>query len=157
MRPTVFTPATARLALERMHYDVLSHEPEVIVVQFGLNDANCWETDRGHPRVSLAAYHANLAEMVRRAVPFGVRCVYLLTSHIPVARVQPERVRRYNQAVRNVTRDFDLARLVDIEKIAENRVMTLRDGLHLNRAGHRVYLHAVRSALNVDAGNPLPA
>ena len=42
-------------------------EPDVMTLQFGLNDCNCWETDRGLPRVSEEAFRANLIEMIERA------------------------------------------------------------------------------------------
>src|SRR5438034_624703 len=43
---------TTRQALETMPYEVQSQAPEVLVVQFGMNDCNIWQTDRGNPRVS---------------------------------------------------------------------------------------------------------
>jgi len=38
---------TTRMALERMPYDVQSHAPDVLYIQFGLNDCNGWEADGG--------------------------------------------------------------------------------------------------------------
>ena len=55
---------TTRLGLERFPKDVQAYEPEAVIIQFGHNDANRWETDRGLPRVSPDAFHANLHEMV---------------------------------------------------------------------------------------------
>jgi lysophospholipase L1-like esterase len=46
---------TTREALEWMAYDVLAHSPNVLMVPFGMNDCNRWETDRGLPRVSEVA------------------------------------------------------------------------------------------------------
>jgi len=34
---------TTRMALERMPYDVQSHAPDVLYIQFGLNDCNGWD------------------------------------------------------------------------------------------------------------------
>ena len=62
---------TTRLALERMAYDVQAHRPDVLVVQFGMNDCNVWQTDSGRPRVSSAAFAANLAEIIERGRKFG--------------------------------------------------------------------------------------
>jgi lysophospholipase L1-like esterase len=50
---------TTRLALERMPYDIQSHTPHVLFVQCGMNDCNVWQTDKGHPRVSKAAFGAH--------------------------------------------------------------------------------------------------
>src|SRR3954447_5016543 len=43
---------TTRMGLERFPRDVQGHHPEVMTLQFGLNDCNCWDSDEGHPRVS---------------------------------------------------------------------------------------------------------
>lgn len=63
---------TTRLGLERFPRDVQELRPDILIVQFGLNDANRWESDGGHlPRVSPEAFRANLVEMHRRARAFG--------------------------------------------------------------------------------------
>jgi hypothetical protein len=53
----------------------------VLYIQFGLNDCNGWETDRGRPRVSRDAFAANLGEMVDRGRIFGAQQVILGTNH----------------------------------------------------------------------------
>ena len=55
---------TTRQALERMPYDVQSHEPEILIVQFGMNDCNYWETDRGMQRVNPQSFEANINEII---------------------------------------------------------------------------------------------
>jgi acyl-CoA thioesterase I len=62
---------TTRMALERMAYDVQTQDPHVVLVQFAMNDCNYWETDRGLPRVSPAAFKAKLHEIILRARTFG--------------------------------------------------------------------------------------
>ena len=64
-----------------MPYDIQSHEPDLLLVQFGMNDCNFWESDRGNPRVSLDAFRANLREIYTRAFSFGVHNVIQLTNH----------------------------------------------------------------------------
>src|SRR5579862_3779012 len=64
---------TTRQGLERFPSHVQQHRPAILTLQFGLNDCNCWVTDGGLPRVSEAAYRANLTEMIDRARQFGVR------------------------------------------------------------------------------------
>ena len=39
-----------RTALERMPHDVQEIGPDIIYIQFGMNDCNYWQTDRGLPR-----------------------------------------------------------------------------------------------------------
>ena len=62
---------TTRQGLERFPTEVQSERPDVITIQFGLNDCNRWQTDGGLPRVSELAFEANLLEMVGRARRFG--------------------------------------------------------------------------------------
>src|ERR1044072_1891775 len=62
---------TTRLGLERYPRDVQERQTGLLTIQFGLNDCNCWETDHGVPRVSEAAFTANLIEMIERGRVFG--------------------------------------------------------------------------------------
>src|SRR5262245_18623684 len=64
---------TTRQALESMPYEVQRPGVDVIIVQFGMNDCNIWETDRGNPRVSPLAFEANVREIIQRAATFGAR------------------------------------------------------------------------------------
>jgi hypothetical protein len=57
--------------LERFPNDLQQHRPDIVTIQFGLNECNCWVSDGGLPRVSEAAYRANLIEMIERARRFG--------------------------------------------------------------------------------------
>ena len=38
---------TTRQALERLYFDCTSHKPDLVIIQFGLNDCNFWDTDYG--------------------------------------------------------------------------------------------------------------
>ncbi len=148
---------TTRMALERMAFDVLSHEPDLLYVQFGLNDCNHWATDRGVPRVSPEAFAANLKEIIDRAIAFGVRRVLLGTNH-PTPRTEPfahaphlryeDGNRRYNAIIRAVAEGADRAFLVDHEAAWGEALdrggrlsdLLLADGIHLSVEGHDLYL-----------------
>ena len=102
---------TTRMALERIAYDLQSHEPHVVFIQFGMNDCNGWETDRGHPRVSPDAFGANLSEIIDRARRFGAKQIILGTNHpttrtvahLPyVSHTYDEANRAYNEITRRV-------------------------------------------------------
>lgn len=140
---------TTRIALERMAYDIQAHRPETLVVQFGLNDANQWDTDGGLPRVSLPAFRENLREIVVRARTFGAK-VSLLTNHPTRKSATFERNRlAYNRAIREVC-DEHGANLIDIEREwIDGR--HLFDAVHLNEAGHIFYAEQVARGLG-----PLP-
>ena len=147
---------TTRMALERMPYDVQSHTPDVLYIQFGLNDCNGWETDKGCPRVSRDAFAANLAEMVDRGRTFGAAEVILGTNHpttrtagLPyVGHTYEEANRAYNAIIRQVAKAKGTL-LADAEVAFNEAVnagevryadLVLADQLHLSRTGHDFYL-----------------
>jgi len=160
LNPSINGDITRR-ALERMPFDIQASGVDAILIQFGLNDSNRWESDRGLPRVSEAAFAANLGEIVARARAFGARRVLLNTNHpttrdaapLPHSDVTQEACnRRYNEIVRAVAGEDREIVLTDMEAafrrhIADRGValasLLLPDGLHLSEAGHDVYLAAL--------------
>lgn len=148
---------TTRQGLERYPRDVQQLRPDVMTLQFGLNDCNCWDTDLGLPRVSPAAYRANLAEMVERGRRFGAQRIILSTNHAtlrfrPLAcgRTLEQQRLDYNEIVREVARDtgvtlFDIARPFErLDKAALAQMLLPEpDVLHLSAPGHRMYAEAI--------------
>lgn len=150
---------TTRLALERAATDLQGTSPTIVYVQFGLNDANFWVSDRGLPRVSMASFRANLVEIAARARRAGAREVIFGTNHLtqvdgpveqkksPVAMSSyRDNVIAYNQLVREACQDAG-ANLIDIErawisKIEQHGSSTpylADDGLHLSALGNEFY------------------
>jgi lysophospholipase L1-like esterase len=132
---------TTRQALEAMPYEIQQHPPDILVVQFGLNDGNCWKSDRGLPRVSALAFEANLREIVDRAYKFGVEDVVLLTNH----RIKHKPILEYNQLIRDVARRNAI--LVDIWEATFGNKNVLQDGVHLSEEGHGIYYATVKPVL----------
>ncbi len=150
---------TTRLALERMPFDVQRYGVDLLVVQFGLNDCNYWQTDNGVPRVSSGAFEQNLLEIAERGRAFGARRVFFHTNH-PTLRTEPlphtgrpyeDGNRAYNELVRSAATAAG-ADLTDIEAafLAGGRPLAdllLPDELHLSPAGHDIYLEIVSPPL----------
>ena len=148
---------TTRQGLERFPSDVQQHFPDIVTLQFGLNDCNCWVTDRGLPRVSEAAYRANLIEMIERSRRFGARRVILSTNH-PTLRHKilmsgdslEHRRRRYNDHVREIAAiaevdfcDIEAAFApLDRDELAA-MLLPYPDQLHLSVAGNRLYASCI--------------
>ena len=148
---------TTRQGLERFARDVQEARPDVMTLQFGLNDCNCWDTDRGLPRVSEPAYRANLVEMIDRARHFGVKQIILSTNHRTLRRkklannrtLEENRI-RYNETVREVAARTG-AELCDIDKgfdrFSDEQLRELLlpepDLLHLSPKGHDHYADLV--------------
>ena len=153
---------TTRQGLERFPMDVQAAVPDVLTLQFGLNDCNCWVTDRGMPRVSEDAYRANLVEMIHRARVFGAREIILITNHVTLrdnvlitGESLNQRRQRYNEIKRDVVHDTGV-QLCDMERAFERAVrsraladllLPFPDLLHLSIEGHKVYANAVEPYL----------
>lgn len=154
---------TTRQALERMPYDVQSHPIDILIVQFGMNDCNIWQTDGGHPRVSPRAFAANLAEIVERGVIFGAKTVFLNTNHpsgrtydrLPHSKFTYEEQNiRYNDIIRSTAQEIgppveliDVSREFDIHDDKSTRGVKefiLPDLIHLSEKGHDVYYGVVQ-------------
>lgn len=132
---------TTRLALERFPRDVQSRQPDLVVIQFGHNDCNRWQTDRGLTRVSPEAFAANLVEMADRCRAFGAKpylCTLTPSGRNPVHAAD---TRRYDGILRDVAAARTLV-LIDVSGITD----TL-DGIHLSAEGHRKYAAIVQAAL----------
>ena len=79
---------TTKDALNRMSHDIESHVPNVVYIQFGLNDANFWETDMGLPRISRRLFKANLQEIARRLQHISpADKIILATNHLPTKKI----------------------------------------------------------------------
>lgn len=155
---------TTRIALENMPFEIQSHRPEILLVQFGLNDCNMWATDGGLPRVSPRAFAANVSEIVDRALTHGSIRVLLNTNHPTLRSEQPvfsdsaydSRNRQYNELLRKVAETYATdVQLIDIESRFDQEVargtelsnLLHPDGLHLSLLGHQIYEQLVLPTL----------
>lgn len=144
---------TTRQGLERFPRDVQNLSPDIMTLQFGLNDCNCWISDKGLPRVSEKAYEANLEEMIFRAQNFGAKHIVAITSHPTLVKGKlisgeklEDRRKKYNQILRKVVKKCQID-LCDIEKVFDkfskfelrNYLLPEPDLLHLSINGHELY------------------
>jgi acyl-CoA thioesterase-1 len=148
---------TTRQGLERFPNDVQNLHPDIMTLQFGLNDCNCWLSDRGLPRVSEAAFRANLIEMITRARHFGAKQIILSNNH-PTPRFKmmlsgesfEEANARYSEIIREVASETG-ATFCNIRaafsgysvRELEQLLLAYPDLLHLNEEGNRVYAEAI--------------
>ncbi len=146
---------TTRMALERMPNDVQKYGVFLLIIQFGMNDCNYWQTDQGMPRVSPDVFRYNLKEIISRGRKFGAKKILIPTSH-PTPLNKPfsyslcsyeESRRLYSQIIRKVAADDNNVRLIDIEKDFEQKIIEgeklqdylMPDGIHLSLKGHEFY------------------
>jgi lysophospholipase L1-like esterase len=136
---------TSRQALEAMPYEIQQHPPDILLVQLGLNDCNCWATDKDFPRVSQGAFEWNMREIEARALACGVKVTKCITSH----QTAKCAVHAYNEVLR-----FGQRFPIDIDKVFGCRIREdlMVDRIHLNEKGHLIYfgriLKAVKEILN---------
>ena len=152
---------TTRQALQRMHYDVTSHRPDFMMIQFGMNDCNYWADDLILPRVSRQSFGANIEEIVDRAVASGVRHCFLNTNHPSLKGgfshysniTYDQSNEQYNQLIRDVHEGMiekgKPVTLIDMERIwlshleksssLQPKSLLLEDGIHLSEEGHLLY------------------
>jgi acyl-CoA thioesterase-1 len=148
---------TTLMGLARFPTDVQELEPQIMTLQFGLNDCNCWDSDRGLPRVSEEAFRANLIEMIGRARRFGAREIVLSTNHrtlrldvLPSGEVYEDANARYSDIIREVAADAGVT-LCDMRSVFEpfdettlaSLLLPAPDVLHLSEEGNRVYFEAI--------------
>jgi len=156
---------TSRQALEDMPYHVQNQSPDILVIQYGLNDCNHWVTDRGLPRVSLDAFKGNLKEIIHRGKKFGAKQVILNNNHpttldqenIPDTEFTFEHFnKKYNEATRKLATEMqEEVTFLDIEShflqlVKKGKKMSdflLEDGLHLGESGHQIYFELVNPVI----------
>jgi len=148
---------TTRMGLERFPASVQNEEPDVVTIQFGMNDCNCWQTDHGLPRVRVTAFRENLIEMVERSRKFGAREVILATNHrtqrlspMVSGEVYEEANGRYSEVIREVAHRTE-SQLCDIQgAFAElgdreltSMLLPAPDLLHLSEEGNLFYANVI--------------
>lgn len=149
---------TTAMGLARFAWQVQQIEPEILFIQFGLNDCNVWDSDRGMSRVSEAAFVANLKEMIDRGRNFGAKHVILSNNH-QTAKCDDfgsmgkfeSRNQIYNNLIaqvadeRNVILNDIYASFMDRFEAPSEYLLT--DKIHLNRVGHKIYADCIMKIL----------
>lgn len=152
---------TSRQGLLRFEKDVQNISPDILTIQFGLNDCNRWFTDKGLPRVSEKSFRANLEEMIDRAQHFSVKHIILSNNHptlrkklLPGGKSLEEARMIYNEIIKEVALCSEVI-FCNIEQwfleIEENKyaeyLLPMPDGLHLSKSGHEHYTQKMLSII----------
>ena len=178
---------TTREAVARLDRDVLSHHPNLVVVQFGINDS--WiDVDQGktRPRLSRSEYRDNLRTIIRRVREQGAAVVLMtpnsmrwedpyyikaFTDHPGLLDVKDvQGINRllaiYAQDMREVARSESVP-LLDIYRAFEqygkmpgrsvNDLLLAGDGFHPNQAGQRLVCRLLSDRIAHLLGHQGPA
>ncbi|MEO6003699.1 MAG: GDSL-type esterase/lipase family protein [Opitutus sp.] len=144
----------------RLEADVIARHPDLVVIQFGINDAtiDVWKTPPAdQPRVPIERYTANLKRWVDVLQRRGIRVVLMTPNPLswtprlvelygrpPYDVADPDglnvNLNRYAERVRQIAADIRLP-LVDVMKehrdhVAHSSEPLLADGIHPNQRGH---------------------
>lgn len=148
---------TSAQGLDRLGTDVLPHLPGVLLVEFGLNDANVYDWARV-PRVSADEFRKNLREFQRIALNSGSQCVFVVNhtlGHVPGGqgngRPYKENFAPYNLVIRELavtlnTPYIDLPSMMSAHRIAVKDFVD-SDGIHLTAMGNRLYAEMILNGL----------
>lgn len=154
---------TSREGLARLRNDVLTHKPNVVLVEFGGNDATP-EQDR---HVSLEEFHENLHRM-SGLIGEATGARRILLTFPPIVNAWhgwtgnalfdgfggPDGyVEQYREVTRAYARDHGLM-LIDIDKVLRDAMANhgaetyiMRDGVHLTEDGNVVVAQAIMQLL----------
>jgi len=148
---------TTAQGFDRLPDDVIPYLPGLLLVEFGLNDANVRDWART-PRVGLAEYEKNLREFHRIAHAHHGQCVFIVNHTIlerPALQANGQtyyaNFQPYNQTVRRVAQDLG-APMIDLPLMMHERGIDLtqfvvEDGVHLTIEGNHLYAEMVLEAL----------
>ncbi len=139
---------TTDQAISKLEYQVAQHAPENVFIQFGLNDANRWQSQNCANRVPLDKFQKNLRQIIQVLRTAKVKDIYLFTSHRILKNhsckncpTLDDDIRSYNLAIRRIAEVEISCFLIDFEKESSEwpDSFLLADGIHLSKLGHRLY------------------
>ena len=140
--------------IKRFEADALANKPDIVTLMFGVNDAAMLSFPEFKPipgpRVPLAQYRKNLAEMIHRARRTGARVILMtpcpmgnkyFNKHLEPYKSHDKNyvLRSYARAAREITAELGVE-LVDVwtRFLQEGMNELLPDGVHPNPRGHEV-------------------
>lgn len=147
---------TTRQALERMDFDIFGLNPDIVNIQFGINDCNIWETDFGHQKVCKQSYIENIKEMIDRCLYKKVKYIIINSNHplnrhknLPNSKLSYEQMNtQYSSELTKIFKNYSRKVLFfDIRKeiikyyhLSQKKYEYLiDDGVHLSQKGHDFY------------------
>lgn len=162
---------TTDMARKRFEKDVLGKQPQIVLIQFGINDSavDVWKAPpASEPRVPLKRYETNLRHFVQSLkrqnaavvlmTPNPLRWTPKLKETYGKPPYDPEKVDGFNvplapycETVRRVAEE-ESVELLDMQQAFVEQARTLgvsvdsllSDGMHPNDAGHRIEADIVR-------------
>ncbi len=148
---------TTALALDRFSEDVLPLLPGMVLVQFGLNDANVYDWAR-RPRVSIYEFKKNLREFYSSIIRHKGTCIFIVNHAIGDVRGKQgnrksfyDNFLPYNETIRYVADKLDTP-CIDIYEMIRERGINIDyfvslDKMHLTLEGNMKYAAMVYESI----------
>ena len=150
--------STTEDARKRLNYHVLSHNPDFIWIQFGINDANKYLDSNGENRIGIHEFSNNIEYFLKESMKIDKnKRIFLATNHLVGKKYVDEsfgdfndNIKLYNNSLRNLSQIYTQVQLVDIEReIPSDQLYLLPDGVHLNSLGHKIYSQIAIKTINM--------
>lgn len=137
-----------RHASDRFESDVLSHQPDVVIISFGTNDSFIDSHKPGGPsRIPLKNYEENLTHFIETLQRKKIRVVLIAPG--PFGKTyesyQNERLLQYVQVVRNLAKKYKTGLVDNFKEFNEYAADTgesidalMSDASHPNDKGHKI-------------------
>jgi lysophospholipase L1-like esterase len=150
--------------LDRFQTAVLDHDPDIVIIQFGINDSYIdGGGQQGESRIPLDKYKENLRYMVQK-LHESESIVLLMTPNAFGSNKEywrHVRLAEYAQACRDLANE-ELVELIDIYKAFESygngslelRDELLLDGVHPNDAGHKISSELIANRIRINEAQP---
>lgn len=163
------------LAMKRFDRDVLQHDPGIVIIQFGINDAavDVWKNPPAtQPRVNLERYAKNLREFVQQLQARKIRVILMTPNPLRWTErlkqlygkppYRPDDVdgfnvllSQYSAATRQVAHSEKVT-LIDVDeafrKFADQSGQSMDDlvldGMHPNEKGHTLIANLIFKELS---------
>jgi len=137
---------TARCGLYRLTNDVIRHNPDIVLVQFALNDA--------FNEVSIDEFKNNIKSIVEEIINKTSAIPVMMTSSIVLNSEDNRYVEKYYNIIENCGNELNIpvVKVHDYwnKKIREGIKITSllqTDGVHPNTAGHTLMAESINSVL----------
>jgi len=145
----------------RFPQDVQQNTPDILTLQFGFNDCNHWDSDKGYPRVSRSTFKSIIEEMIDRARHFGTEHIILSNNHkslksniLPGNTTLEQERAIYNDIIKDIASEQEVT-FCDIDAwfnqvdnaSYEDYLLPEPDLLHLSELGHQHYANAIKPYL----------
>lgn len=139
-------------ALARIEKDVIAKNPDLVIVNFGMND-QAVKLATGKNLTPIKEYEENYREIIEKIQKTGAKIVlvavhdvcaekYTIGDGLDYGRINSNGktyIDRYNDVVKELAEEYGLG-LIDINTLAEDELNSMiLDGIHLNDVGQENY------------------